>query len=929
MRIAFLCFMFILQGTYSSAQELENQELSLFRLQEKALLMDLNQNHSPLPLFSIELNHKIYNNPEEIHEFLNSHNVRLEIQNIFRDANEIKLSLKFSNRGTDSVWISNIIPFGGNKNHYYISGEALKDTSRSVLHLPNQDPIGVIVPHNNNDLSFTAFSLDSLHSVYGLICRDNDSIQNYLLIRNARLLLPGESIGFFLYAGTVEGDWQDAMRYVFQKKKLFEIENFDTRLYDRADLSYIRKAYTMHLMMAWEKSYFNRSNNEYTLEEFLLDKIHLYGGDDIFTIWPTWPVLGLDQRDQWQMMEELPGGLGQQKILTAQAHALNTKYFISYNPWDDKDEVKSLSKLGAIIKQIDADGVVLDTRAEASKILQNAVDKAKAGVVLYSEGMATPRDMQGIISGRVHNDIFYPPLLNLNKLIKPDFAIFRVVEVNKEHIKREYSLSLFNGHGVEINVMRPGRQSWMEEEYKYWGRCVRILKENSANFNSPAWTPLIKSLEPDIYVNQWPLDYKVLYTVFSLRPEGFQGPLFKLENRNGYHLIDLWNHSEVKAQSIAGFDYANIETESFNAKWLNGNNEGVVTVIAQLPVLIKTALQGDLLTIKVSEGNNLKIWSGNPSYDNTPINSSAKDSSFHLFQAFGRVQGKFVIQLFDGEELLDEQILFIPPGTPLLVSETKKTKKEKPTTEMAYIPSGKFTMNVVNGDEFIGYPKEGYPRELEMSGFYMDKYPVTNAQFKLFLELQKYQPTDPTNFLKHWSNGTAKAGEENFPVTYVSYEDAQAYAEWAGKRLPTEAEWQWAAQTNDNRLWPWGNETKKRAAKSKSVSTTYTLIDYGTPDSSYCNLGNGQLYPVGKYTKGANPHGLYDLVGSVWQLTNDLYQSDSYEYVILKGGSYFHPGGSWWYAQGGPKPLHYRQMLLSVSQGFERNATVGFRCAKD
>ena len=71
-------------------------------------------------------------------------------------------------------------------------------------------------------------------------------------------------------------------------------------------------------------------------------------------------------------------------------------------------------------------------KAEASITLQDAADNAKPGVILYSEGMAVPRDMQGIISGRVHNDIYYPPLLNLNKLIKPGFAIFRVAEINKE-----------------------------------------------------------------------------------------------------------------------------------------------------------------------------------------------------------------------------------------------------------------------------------------------------------------------------------------------------------------------------------------------------------------------------------------------------------------------------------------------------------------
>ena len=80
---------------------------------------------------------------------------------------------------------------------------------------------------------------------------------------------------------------------------------------------------------------------------------------------------------------------------------------------------------------------------------------------------------------------------------------------------------------------------------------------------------------------------------------------------------------------------------------------------------------------------------------------------------------------------------------------------------------------------------------------------------------------------------------------------------------------------------------------------------------------------------GANPYGLQDLVGSVWQLTNDVYMSGSHRYIMMKGGSYFKPSSSCWYVQGRPRELHYRQFLLRVSQGFERNATVGFRCMKD
>src|ERR1019366_9232088 len=109
-----------------------------------------------------------------------------------------------------------------------------------------------------------------------------------------------------------------------------------------------------------------------------------------------------------------------------------------------------------------------------------------------------------------------------------------------------------------------------------------------------------------------------------------------------------------------------------------------------------------------------------------------------------------------------------------------------------------------------------------MKSIYIDRYPVTNADFKKFLDATQYHPKDGHNFLKDWRNETYPEGWANKPVTWVSIEDARAYAAWAGKRLPPEWEWQYAAQGTDNRVYPRGSawDASKVPAPDKGRSLT-------------------------------------------------------------------------------------------------------------
>jgi formylglycine-generating enzyme required for sulfatase activity len=242
---------------------------------------------------------------------------------------------------------------------------------------------------------------------------------------------------------------------------------------------------------------------------------------------------------------------------------------------------------------------------------------------------------------------------------------------------------------------------------------------------------------------------------------------------------------------------------------------------------------------------------------------------------------------------------------------------------MLRIPEGDYDFQV-SGIEIEGgndpgadvqYPWEPGARRyhrhrMHMPTYYMDRTPVTNLEFKKFVDATHYHPKDDHNFLRSWQNGTFPAGWENKPVTWVSIEDARAYASWVHKRLPHEWEWQYAAQSGDGRPYPWGRDwMSERVPQADSGPAMRPLAD------------------VAAFEHGASPFGVLDLMGNVSQWT-DEYRDAHTRAAIVRGGADYQPAGSLWYF-----PQTYRldehQKYLLMSPGHDRAGTIGFRCVVD
>lgn len=234
---------------------------------------------------------------------------------------------------------------------------------------------------------------------------------------------------------------------------------------------------------------------------------------------------------------------------------------------------------------------------------------------------------------------------------------------------------------------------------------------------------------------------------------------------------------------------------------------------------------------------------------------------------------------------------------------------QKDGKEMVYIPSGEFLMG---SDESAD--NESPAHTAYVDAFYIDLYPVTNEEYKRFVDATGHPvPWCDAEWAQahgyNWDREkrTPPEGKETHPVVLVSWEDARAYAAWAGKRLPTEAEWERAARGTDGRRWPWGDEFVEGRCNSRES-------------------GVGSTTPVGQYSPdGDSPEKVKDMIGNVWEWTSSLFRPYPYD---ADDGRESQEASGWRVLRGGSWSNHLDRARCTarLDGDFVFFNNVGFRC---
>jgi gamma-glutamyl hercynylcysteine S-oxide synthase len=666
--------------------------------------------------------------------------------------------------------------------------------------------------------------------------------------------------------------WLAAMK-AWRAKQLASVK-YDGSDYQLPELQWEKSSFIQPQMMVEDRFFYDPTTRKYTVGRYLNDLKTQYGGIDSVLIWPTYPNMGIDDRNTDDMMRSMPGGVAGVRKVVAEFHGAGVRVLFPINPWDVGTRDPG-APWGVVLPhsmtEIGADGLNGDT-----------MDAVTSDYMLTSLADHHPLALEpelGLRGGEVDQlawntmnwgywqTEFFPPLVSTYKWLEPRLMVNVCDRWNTNKTGLIQS-AFFNGAGIETWENVFGIWNGMTERDSEAVRRVATIERAFPDLlSSQDWEPFTPTVKHVVvFASKWPdaSTGRTLWTLVNRGDSEVTGNQLCVPYTSATRFYDLWHGVEIQPRTKNGAATLRFSIEA----------HGYGAILADTRAIAPPALKTLLLRMRTLARRPLASFSTTANLLPQTITPIAKTAPARS----------------------------APPG-------------------MVYIPGGEFDFEVSGIEEEdngpgvdFQYPWEREPvrqhsHTMNLAPFYIDTFPVTNAQFKAFLRATNYRPADAFDFLKDWTAGAYPAGWGARPVTWVSLEDARAYAAWAHKRLPHEWEWQFAAQGSGGRLYPWGNAWNP--SKVPVPDTGRLLTAPSNVDTS----------------SGESPFGVRDLVGNVWQWT-DEYTDMHTRAAVLRGGSYYQPQGSGYYFPQAYRLDQHGKYLL-MSPGRDRSGTIGFRCVKD
>jgi formylglycine-generating enzyme required for sulfatase activity len=656
--------------------------------------------------------------------------------------------------------------------------------------------------------------------------------------------------------------------------------------YEDPAFAWVREQFCECVLNVWDETFLDPERGVLAIDAVIERGERLYGGYDHILFWNSYPRIGLDWRNQFDFWRDLPGGLEGMRAVVDACHGRGVRCLIPFKPWDEDTHLEPEGRFGGIAEMVgalDLDGVFLDTMASGSKELRERIDAIRPGVTFNPEGIAPIAGLNTHHMGWAQGALGAErPGLLMNRFYEQRHRQFEVSRWTPHHVP-EIQRAWLNGGGVCI---------W-EDVFGTWVGCdaqsqslLRVLlpalRRYAHLWAGARWTFPVEVGQPGLWASRWEGEGGTLWSVVNhsgapvegelIAHAGLAGPVFDLVCGEEVRVSGEAIHGSLRAGGAAGFitGGARFLGEGFEA-FLAGQRERFAAA----------------------------RWSR--AVEEHPERILVVDTP----EATAAGEGMMAIRDVPAQPFR-QRCHYRVRECGYIAGQAETAFRERP------------------------HEKQSFEREVSLRPFAIDLTAVTNASFARFVRETGYTPEEPANFLRHFVDGAPPPGKEEHPVVYVCLADARAYAAWAGKRLPSEEEWQFAAQGPHGRLWPWGGAMEPGRCNEGGTGGTPDACDART-HRSYTGAPEhlGSTNAVTAFPEGRSPYGCYDMCGNVWELTDPVRTNGRTRYVILKGGSFYQATLSFWYFDGGPRPADWGAKMILMGPRLDRCATVGFRCAAE